>query len=696
MLIITIAVVASNQPAGAGSAAGTLNSEDLLSIQSIRGLSVSPDGRFASFVTDAERLDCNCHRQTWYLLDLNTKSVIDIDRSDEVTLSWLANGIITGAPMYARPLWSADGKHLLYIRKLQGKIRLFLFSVRTKQRRMIITGNDQVYSAAWLDNENILYATGRQSTAVLQRHRNEMRTGFRYTDGFVPLYQPLPIVPLAPGFVGSGAGGTRSMFASSTSVRPIFKTLDIGLHGIRLANTSAAANFSKMNTTSVLLAGETNSDRVYASDMQTYARRTLIPETDEPEVAWLTRLDVIDKKRDAGSCGDACSGAITDVFWSDVLNSFVFAKIDAEERDVKEFYLLDRSGQVAQKIGRINRIGSTWEPVDDSYCGVSGDHLIYVEEGPASPPRISMMSLRTGKRTALFDPNRTARLKITNKVERFSWVNAKGDGASAHLVYPSNFEKGHRYPLVLVQYVDNGFLRGGTGDEAPVFPIADSGMFVLDFSWPYRNPLAYARYKKDRERQGLPEHYENRQYEELDDMIDSVVSDLAGRGLIDTTKIAYTGLSAGAQYITYSLAMHKPLAAAITAGDGADAINWFLKAPSELTPDVVIGSNLASESKPPSPALIAATITTPVMINAADHEYLESVALFNALQTANKPVEMYIYPEEYHNKWQPIHRLAIYERNIDWLRFWLQGYEDSSPTKREQYVRWRKFRALAP
>jgi len=41
----------------------------------------------------------------------------------------------------------------------------------------------------------------------------------------------------------------------------------------------------------------------------------------------------------------------------------------------------------------------------------------------------------------------------------------------------------------------------------------------------------------------------------------------------------------------------------------------------------------------------------------------------------------------------PEHRLAIYNRNLDWFRFWLQDYEDPDPAKTEQYARWRQFRA---
>ena len=40
-------------------------------------------------------------------------------------------------------------------------------------------------------------------------------------------------------------------------------------------------------------------------------------------------------------------------------------------------------------------------------------------------------------------------------------------------------------------------------------------------------------------------------------------------------------------------------------------------------------------------------------------------------------------------------RLASMERNLDWFRFWLQGYEDPRADKQEQYARWRGLKEKA-
>ena len=92
----------------------------------------------------------------------------------------------------------------------------------------------------------------------------------------------------------------------------------------------------------------------------------------------------------------------------------------------------------------------------------------------------------------------------------------------------------------------------------------------------------------------------------------------------------------------------------------------------------------------------AASIDTPLLMQLADREYLTAIDVYAALREQEKPVDMYVFPDEYHNKWRPLHRLAIYERNLDWFLYWLQGKKDPDPRKAEQYAIWDKLRHKQP
>ena len=93
-----------------------------------------------------------------------------------------------------------------------------------------------------------------------------------------------------------------------------------------------------------------------------------------------------------------------------------------------------------------------------------------------------------------------------------------------------------------------------------------------------------------------------------------------------------------------------------------------------------------------SVALNVDRVNSPLLINTSDYEPSLSVESFVRLQDAGRPVEMYVFPDEFHIKWQPQHRLAMYRRNVQWLKFWLMGDEDDDPVSPGQYDRWRVMR----
>ncbi|AJR23354.1 hypothetical protein [Sphingobium sp. YBL2] len=88
----------------------------------------------------------------------------------------------------------------------------------------------------------------------------------------------------------------------------------------------------------------------------------------------------------------------------------------------------------------------------------------------------------------------------------------------------------------------------------------------------------------------------------------------------------------------------------------------------------------------------AAKISTPVLFNLSDAEYLHSLVSIRALRFFGQPVDAYVFPDEQHIKWQAAHRLAVYERNIAWFDFWLKGIapRDAETAKRWMMLRDRK------
>jgi dipeptidyl aminopeptidase/acylaminoacyl peptidase len=61
---------------------------------------------------------------------------------------------------------------------------------------------------------------------------------------------------------------------------------------------------------------------------------------------------------------------------------------------------------------------------------------------------------------------------------------------------------------------------------------------------------------------------------------------------------------------------------------------------------------------------------------------------YAALRYLKKPVDLVMLQAGTHVMTNPTQRLASETTNVDWFRFWLQGYEDRDPAKAEQYARW--------
>jgi dipeptidyl aminopeptidase/acylaminoacyl peptidase len=99
-----------------------------------------------------------------------------------------------------------------------------------------------------------------------------------------------------------------------------------------------------------------------------------------------------------------------------------------------------------------------------------------------------------------------------------------------------------------------------------------------------------------------------------------------------------------------------------------------------------------------APAFNADKVSAPLLMEytGADGRLDQPIGAYefhSALVGLGKPVDLFFYPRGSHPLDTPFERIASLERNVDWFRFWMQGYESTPPEyDPEQYVRWRKLR----
>jgi len=82
----------------------------------------------------------------------------------------------------------------------------------------------------------------------------------------------------------------------------------------------------------------------------------------------------------------------------------------------------------------------------------------------------------------------------------------------------------------------------------------------------------------------------------------------------------------------------------------------------------------------------------PLLLNSPDDEYLSTLQGYTALRQAGSPVDMFVFPDEHHIKWQPAHRLAVYERSLDWFNFWIKRELPPSGRRLAEAQYWQTLR----
>jgi len=312
-----------------------------------------------------------------------------------------------------------------------------------------------------------------------------------------------------------------------------------------------------------------------------------------------------------------------------------------------------------------------------------------LHENDSTPSEIAITNLSTGETRPLVEVNPELQNLEINRSQRIFVSDKRGQKFWGHLLLPLGYQPGKRYPLVITTYADyGGFLRGGTGNEYPIHVFAANGFAVLNLDFLSSRPEKPGDFSTTLRRwQGPME------------AIDAMLEKLDAMGIVDRSKVAITGLSHGAEMVHYGVSHTNLFRAAIASSPSWDPFVFYTI--DDAGRNSLATMNLESPEgdthskwQQVSAALNAERVHTALLINAADEEYTNLTELAVSLRELKKPFEMFIYPDERHTKNQPRHRYSIYQRNVDWLNFWLRDKEDSDPAKADQYKRWRELRAL--
>jgi dipeptidyl aminopeptidase/acylaminoacyl peptidase len=643
-------------------------------------LSISPNGKFLGFMVATPSVELDETRTEVVIIELATAHVVQRVPNGSLIRSW-NNWLEVEAPA-----WSADSRYV-YVRALQdGEIQVWRVDAATGERVKVTSDAADIEKMAIGNNSRSLTYWVRD-TRLEVRRKEELaaRTGYLADDGLM-LYQDMPRNNWLEGRRATlTLSGGALVDVAGSPLRQ--KEMDLSTGVVRARGEAVSEPSPAWETSGIKVFHDNGHGEVAVA-------RELPNVPGQSDFARLAIVSAADGSTVSECTSPECIGVMQGVRWTADGRQVVFIKNDGSgsQRIVGEWN--PASGQV-RRIASISGVLEGGLPYrltsKEGECPIAGSSMVCEYEDSTVAPRVIRIDLVKGRVITLFDQNSAITADRLGRVETQTWLDELGNHFFSKLVFPPMYKPHQRYPLVISTYMCKGFLRGGSGDEFPEFLFAEAGMLSICINY-NGSPLPYP--------DSTSAMSEVPQLERAQVMYEAIIRDLDRRGLIDVNHIGIGGLSWSAKVVEWDLFHSDRFAAASIAGpslldpiaaDWMSASRWDQVRPHYGLPASDDPMDPAWQAI--SPALNARKIKTPLMVNAAENEVRPGIQLYAALRREKVPLELYVYPEEDHQiVAYPSHRAIIYQRNVDWFRFWLQGFEDPAAAKSEQYARWRKMR----
>jgi dienelactone hydrolase len=628
---------------------------------------LSPDGRSAALVLRRAEVAANRYCLGLAIVALDSGAIRFADIGGEPILpghDFRIAEIGYGLIDIPAPRWSPDGRQIAFLRRDAGVTRLWRVDADGGPAHPVTGGAPDIYRFRWSANgKALLYMIRPALAAAREAIAQEGRSGYLYDERFWPMSEaaprPLPGIPYA------------------------YRAIDLATKQAREATPEEAALLQEAPPRPVPPRSE-----LFA---QGPAGALAWNEAKVPTAIFGPERLVATIEGQQSECpGDACSRRIIGLWWSDPSHVLFLRDWSGDAAGAIELFAWKPGGAPVSLL-------RTRDSLMD--CQMGGGALICGQERSSAPARIVRIDLATGHVVPMFDPNpEFANLRL-GSVTRLPARAADGTGTFADLVLPPDHKPGQRHPLVVVQYQSRGFLRGGTGDEYPIFLLAAHGYAVLSYQRTahYSNGIAYTELNQLQRINIAGWHDRTRVFTGLQAAVDAAIA----TGTVDPQAIGITGMSDGASTAIWAILNDPRYRVAALSQCCEDPWPGFYGNGLAYRRDIEAWGYPAPEKDDRgfwsfySLAAHADTLKTPILMQLADREYRAALQGAGSLIAAGRPVEMYVFPDEYHNKWQPEHRATVYRRSIAWFDFWLRG-EDAPPLATEaERERWRTLRSTA-
>ncbi len=632
--------------------------DDLLTLKSIGGTQISPDGKWVAY----------------------TVAYGDFKQDAFITQIWLANSeggksfqLTRGDKSSTNPRWSPDGQWLAFLsNRVEDKNQIFVIDPSGGEAQQLTKSETAISNFAWSEDGKTIAYTATEPTAQPLKDRKDyygdydvVREGYSYVHLWTLDVAEAMKTPLAgkqrtkktdfsiDSFSWSPDGST---IAFSATVNPdLIQGTTADIYLLNLKDDSVKKIVDQP--------GPDNNPRFSPDGKQIVFSSAM---GEKLYFANNSRLAIVGV--DGGT-----PKSITDSFdenpglleWN--RNGIYFA---GAQKTASHLFRVDPA---TAKLVRVSQ-------PDDLMAGSfsftrSADRIAFTVASPTSMNELFVSDLRSFTPRKLTNLNDQAKAFTLGTREVISWKSQDGATIEGILIKPANFDPTRKYPLLCV-------IHGGpTGVDRPVLLTPDARYYPSDI-WAARGALILkVNYRGSA---GYGEKFRKLNVRNLGvgdawDVL-SGVDYLIAKGWVDKDKVACMGWSQGG-YISAFLTTSTDRFVAISVGAGIS--NWATYYyNTDITPFTInyLGNDPAMDPEiyaKTSPMSYIKSAKTPTLIQHGELDRRVPIAngyeLRQGLENRGVKVEMVVYKGFGHPITKPKAMRAVMQHNLSWFGHYIWG-----------------------
>jgi dipeptidyl aminopeptidase/acylaminoacyl peptidase len=643
-------------PAGAQPRVPTL--DDLLTLKSIGGTQISPDGKWVAY----------------------TVSYGDFKQDAFITQIWLANTdtgrsfqLTRGDKSSTNPRWSPNGQWLAFLsNRVEDKNQIFLIDPSGGEAQQLTKSETAISNFAWSDDGRMIAYTATEPTTQPLKDRKDyygdydvVREGYSYVHLWTLDVADAMKAPL----VGKQRTKNKEFSIDSFSWSPDGSSLAFSatVNPDLIQGATADIYLLKLSDDSVKKIvdqpGPDNNPRFSPDGKQIVFSSAM---GEKIYFASNSRLAIVSVDggavRSITASFDEIPGLVE---WN--RNGIYFTGL---QRTASHLFHVDPA------TARVIRVSQPDDLMAGSFSfSRSGDRLAFTVASPTSMNELFVSDLRSFAPHKLTNLNDQTKAFTLGTREVVSWKSQDGTTIEGILIKPANFDPAKKYPLLCV-------IHGGpTGVDRPVLLTPDARYYPSDI-WAARGALILKVNYRGSAGYGEKFRKLNMRNLGVGDSWDvlSGVDYLIGKGWVDRDRVACMGWSQGG-YISAFLTTSTDRFVAISVGAGIS--NWATYYyNTDITPFTInyLGNDPAMDPEiytKTSPMSYIKSAKTPTLIQHGELDRRVPIAnayeLRQGLENRGVKVEMVVYKGFGHPITKPKAMRAVMQHNLSWFGHFIWG-----------------------